>query len=113
MLGAVSPKNIHMVYIHIINYAVTNVIVVAGVELQGSLLLTFIVYVVPLSPLTTLSSTVTAHVLPFTLVTGAVYVIAHELPLKLVTHVALVRYPESLLNADTFVGTVGIDCATL
>lgn len=51
--------------------------------------------------------------LPFTEVTGAVYVIAHVLPLKLVTHVADVRYPESLLNADTLVGTVGIDCATL
>lgn len=51
--------------------------------------------------------------LQFTLVTGAVYVTAHMLPLKLVTHVEAVRYPESLLNADTFVGTVGIDCATL
>ena len=48
-------------------------------------------------PLSNVSWTVTAQLLPFTVV----------------THVELVRYPESLLNADTFVGTVGIDCATL
>ena len=45
-----------------------------------------------LVPLTNVGCTVTAQWLPFTVV----------------THVALVRYPESLLKADTFVGTVGI-----
>ena len=55
-------------------YAVTNVIVVAGVQAAGAELLTFIVYVVPLSPLTTVSAVnnqVTAQVCPFTEVTGA------------------------------------------
>ena len=50
------------------------------------------------------SLTVTAHVLPFTLDTGAVYVTAHVLQLKLVTHVELVKYPASLLKSDTSVG---------
>jgi hypothetical protein len=34
-------------------------------------------------------------------------VTAHVLPFTLVTHVLLVKYQESLLNADTFDGTVG------
>ena len=46
--------------------------------------------------------------LPFTLVTGAVYVTGQVLQLKLVTQVELVRYPASLVKSDTFVGIVGI-----
>lgn len=46
-------------------------------------MLTLIVYVVPLSPLTTLSSTVTAHVLPFTEVTHTLTFPLHR---RLVPH---------------------------
>jgi hypothetical protein len=43
------------------------------------------------------SLTVTAHVLLFTDVTGAVYITAHVLPLKLVTHVFAISLLESML----------------
>jgi hypothetical protein len=50
------------------------------------------------------SLTVTAHVLPLTLDTGAVYVTAQVLQLKLLTHVELVKYHASLVKSLTLVG---------
>jgi hypothetical protein len=65
-----------------------------AVQLAGSELLTFIVYVTPLSPLTTVGSfTVTSPVCPFTLV----------------THVELVKYPAQFVKSDV---SVGIDNVT-
>ena len=55
---------------------------------------------------TNVACTVTAHVLPFTLVTGAVYVTAQWLQLKLVTQVELVRYHASFVRSLTLVGKI-------